>query len=241
MEFITIKTRAFIPPKDNLFNLIDEYLTDIKENDILVITSKILAIHQGRCIKIDSSINKKELIFSEADAYITTSHIPKHEFTLTIKDHTLIASAGIDESNADGYYILWPKNIIESLIEVHKYITEKYKIKNLGIITTDSHCVPMRRGVTGISIGFYGFDPLYDYVGKKDIFGRELKFTKTNIVDAISAMAVMIMGEGSESTPMLIARDIPLIKFNNEDKSKELFMEPKEDMFFPILDIFKRP
>jgi hypothetical protein len=31
MEFIPIKTRALLPPQDNLFEVMDEYITDLKD------------------------------------------------------------------------------------------------------------------------------------------------------------------------------------------------------------------
>ena len=46
MQFIPIKTRPLNPPKDDLFEVIDKYLTDIKDGDIVFITSKVVAIHE---------------------------------------------------------------------------------------------------------------------------------------------------------------------------------------------------
>ena len=91
------------------------------------------------------------------------------ESIITIKGHTLIANAGIDESNANGYYILWPKRPSALAKEIRAYLKKKYKIKNLAVVVTDSHIIPLRHGTTGISIGFYGMEPLYDYRGMPDI------------------------------------------------------------------------
>lgn len=38
-----------------------------------------------------------------------------------------------------------------------------------GIILSNSHSTPLRRGTTGISIGFYGFEALWDYRGQSDL------------------------------------------------------------------------
>jgi F420-0:gamma-glutamyl ligase len=46
MQFIPIKTRPLLPPKDDLFDVLDTYVTGIQDGDIIFITSKILAIHQ---------------------------------------------------------------------------------------------------------------------------------------------------------------------------------------------------
>jgi F420-0:gamma-glutamyl ligase len=76
MEFIPIKTRPLLPPQDNLFEIMDEYLPDLNEGDILFITSKVVAIHQGLCIKNDSKVSKKELIEKEADSFLKTDIVP---------------------------------------------------------------------------------------------------------------------------------------------------------------------
>lgn len=239
MNFIKVKTRPLLPPKDNIYGVLYKHLPKLKEGDVVFITSKILAIHQGRCVKIGPKINKDKLIIHEADRYIPRSKSPGN-FLLTIKDYTLIPSAGIDESNANGHYILWPKNTVKLLKEICQYLKKRHKIKKLAIIATDSHTTPLRWGVTGISTGFFGMKPLYDYRGKKDIFGRKLKFTKTNIVDALSATAVLLMGEGSEQTPIIIARGLDFIKFTNKDRYKDIVVDPEEDIYSPLLKVFRR-
>ena len=239
MKFITVKTRPILPPRDNFYKILDTSLPKLKENDVLLITSKVLAIHQGRCVKMGPEINKDEIIIKEAERYIPRRQSPGG-WILTIKEHTLIPAAGIDESNGNGYYILWPKNSTNLAKQICIYLKEKFKLKNLAVIITDSHTTPLRFGVTGISIGFYGLEPAYDYRGKKDVFGRKLKFTKTNIVDAISAMVVLLMGEGKECTPMVILRDADFIKFTNRTTYKKLVVDPEKDIYSPLYKTFKK-
>jgi len=238
MKFIKIKTRALLPPKDDIYPILDLYLPKLHEGDVVLITSKILAIHQGRCLPI-GNINKDDLIFRESERYIPRSKVPHQYVILTVKDYTLIPSSGIDESNANGHYILWPKNTVKLLKEIRAYLKKKNKIKNLALIATDSHTTPLRRGVNGISIGFYGMEPLYDYRGKKDIFGRKLKMTQTNIVDALSSMAVFLMGEGNERIPIVIIRGLGNIKFTAKDTYKKLVIPPSEDIYYPLLKSFR--
>ncbi len=245
MEFIPIKTRAFRPPRDNLFDLLDESLARsragrLREGDALFITSKILAIHQARTVKIpiDKKSQEKlktQLIKREARAWLPPSKVAEHDFYLTIKDHALIPSAGIDESNGRGYYVLWPRNVNGLLKELRSYLKNKFKIKKLALVATDSHTQPLRAGVTGISVGFYGLEPLYDYRGKKDVFGRTLKYTRANIVDVLSSMAVLMMGEGSERTPLLVLRGAKFIKFVDIPSAKKITIAPKQDLYYPIL------
>jgi len=246
MQFLPIKTRKFIPPKDDIFGLLDNYLPRLKEGDVVFITSKVLSIHQGRCIKIkpaDKSARytqKHQLIKTEADYSLPLNKVNGSDIVLTIKDHTLIPSAGIDESNANGYLILWPKNINRLCKEIAQYLKKKHHIKKLAVVATDSHTTPLRWGVTGISIGFFGLEPTFDYRGKKDIYGRKLKYTKANIVDALSAMAVLLMGEGNEKIPMVILRGAKIVKFTTKDTYRKFVIDPKKDLYYPLLKVFKK-
>ncbi|TSA44674.1 putative folate metabolism gamma-glutamate ligase [bacterium] len=240
MKFIPVKTRAFLPPKDDIYQLFGHYLPRLREGDILFITSKILAIHQGRCVKIRPGVRKDDLIIKEAEKFIPRDKIPKGYVVLTIKGYTLIPSAGIDESNGNGYYILWPKNISKAARTICNFLKKKFKLKKLAVVITDSHTTPLRYGVTGISLGFFGILPLVDYRETPDIFGRKLKITRTNIIDPLAAMAVLLMGEGKERTPMLVLRGTNFIKFTNKDTFKMLIIPKNLDIYAPLLKVFQK-
>ncbi len=238
MKIIPIKTRIVRPPKDDIYSVIDEFCPTLKEKDVFLITSKIIAIHQGRCVKISSIENKDDLIKREADVYIPRKECPGEYVILTIKNNTLISSAGIDESNANGYYIFWPKNPEKEAKKICEYLKKKFLLKKLAVIITDSHIIPMRYGVIGISIGFYGLNPLKDYRGEKDIFGRTIKMSQSNIVDALAVMGVLSMGEGNEQKPIAIIRGADFIEFTDEEKYQESLIPTKEDIYYPLLKKF---
>lgn len=242
MRFIKVKTRAFLPPRDNIYDLFEKHLPKLKEGDVLFITSKVLAIHQGRCVAIDKNCKnqKDKLIMRETASFVSRRRLPGHYAILTIKQNTLIPSAGIDSSNANGYFILWPKNINQEAKKICQYLKRKYKIKKLAIIITDSHTTPLRRGTTGISIGFYGLKPVKDLRGKPDIFKQKLKITRVNVIDAIAAFGVLLMGESNERTPMLILRKAKFITFNTRNNYSQLIMHPKTDIYAPLLKVFKK-
>jgi F420-0:gamma-glutamyl ligase len=130
MQFIPIKTRIFLPPKDDLFQIFDEYISEVKEGDIIFITSKILAIHQGRCIPV-GTIEKSDLIKQEADSRTISDAISGHDTYLTLKNNILIPTAGIDESNANGHYILRPEHLPEATKQIYDYFSQRFLIKNI--------------------------------------------------------------------------------------------------------------
>src|SRR3989344_2148244 len=118
MEVKAIRTRKFLPPKDNLWDLLSE-IRQLKENTIVAITSKVVSISEGRCI-LSSKITKDELAIHEADKYLPRELSPNGFILHTIKNNMLIASAGIDESNGGDYLILWPKDPDLSAMRIWK-------------------------------------------------------------------------------------------------------------------------
>lgn len=235
-----IKTRILKPPKDDLFQAISASLNSLPEKSILVVTSKVISIAEGRCILVERYPEKDELVMREADLYLPRKFVPGAWVMHTMKNNVFIPSAGIDESNAAGYYILWPRNPNRTAKKLWTWLRKKYCVKDLGVIISDSHTIPLRRGVLGISLAHYGFTPLRDYRDTPDLFGRLLKMTQTNIADGLAAAAVVLMGEGKEGTPLCIIKDVPWIKFvSKQIQSKKPFssfeIKTKEDLYYPLL------
>ena len=212
MNIKVIKTRKFLPPKDDLFALIKEGIFSLSEGSVVAVTSKIVSIGEGRCLPIQSVKDKDGLIMEESDQYILRDKSPFRKLH-TLKNGILVGASGIDESNANEHYILWPKDPDRSAKEIWKFMRKEYKVNNLGIIITDSYVVPMKRGIVGRAISYYGIEPLKDYRGKEDIFGRKMKFSQLNNVDSIAAFAVFLMGEGNEKTPIVVFKNLPGIHF----------------------------
>lgn len=240
MQIKTIKTRTLVPPKDDLLKVIEKSIKKLPEKSMVVITSKVVSIWQGRCIKKTDEIAKDDLIMKEADFYLPRKFIPGAWVMYTLKNNIFIPSAGVDESNANGFYILWPKNPEKTAKELWAWLKKKYGVKDIGVIITDSHTIPLRRGMLGISLAHYGFNPLKDYRKKPDLFGRPFKMSQTNIADGLAASAVVAMGEGAESTPICLIKDIPWVTFVSKPvKSKKPYSSFKitteEDLYFPLL------
>lgn len=237
MNIKSIKTHP-IKKGESIKNVLDNYIKTLNENSILAITSKIISICQGRVMDKDLEIGKDELIKQEADLLLLSEQNP-YGIYLTIKNNILIPSAGIDESNGEGVYILYPTNIQEEAYLIWEYLRNKHKLNNVGVIITDSHTTPLRRGVTGITLGWCGFKPLHNYIGKPDIFGQPLRVTQINIIDALATSAVFVMGEGNEQTPIAVIEDAPKIQFSQYPPTKEELMEVtislEEDIYAPIL------
>lgn len=241
MKISAIKTNKILPGKKTLFQVLDRYVPSLPERSVLVVTSKIIAICEGSVVRMEDA-DKDDLIKQESTYYLPRDQ-NKYNVSLTITRNNLVATAGIDESNANGHYVLWPKNLQKSANEIRSYLKKRFKLKNVGVLISDSRTTPLRWGVTGIAIGHSGFAALNNYIGKPDIFGRMIEHTMVSVVDALAAAAVYVMGESNEQTPLAVVEDIPSITFQNRNPSdKELKKKAialEDDLYAALLTSVK--
>lgn len=235
-----IKTHV-IKSDDVLLDILDRYIVTLTENSILVITSKIISILENQLISKDG-IDKKALIIQESDMFLE-SQKNIYDFYLTIKKGVLIPSSGIDESNSNNHYILYPKDIEATILIIWNYLKKRDNLQNLGIVISDSHSTLMRRGLTGIALSWIGFKPINSYVGKEDIYGEPLKVTKVNVIDALATSAVFVMGEGNETIPFAVIQNAPNITYVNREASdlekQEVYVALEDDLYIALLSAGK--
>lgn len=236
MKVTAFKTPKVTPGQD-LLPIVDHNLPKLEDKSIVVVTSKIVSLCQNRVVKNDGTVSKKDLVKQESQFYIPSDD--KWDLLLTITDNTLIPSGGIDESNGNNYFILWPDKVEEQASLLWNHLRDTNKIENLGVIIVDSHTTPLRWGTSGIGIAWCGFEPLKNYIGKPDIFGRNLHVTKQSILDGLAASAVVTMGEGNEQTPLAVITDVSFVTFQTNPPSKQniaaLKISQQEDIYGPII------
>lgn len=242
MIVIPFKTKAVVVG-DSLEEVLSTSLPKLKECTIVVITSKIVSICAGNIIKISGKVDKADLIRKESEYYIEDEKLTRWGLTLTIKHNLLIANAGVDESNGNGNFVLWPKNLQKTTNNIWQHLRQKHHLKELGVIITDSRLSPLRWGTLGVGLSWCGFAALNDYIGTQDIFGRVCKLTKSSILDGLAVAAVLTMGEGSERTPLALVTQVPFIRFMDRPPSKQeikdMQISKEDDIYSPLTNSSK--
>lgn len=236
MHIAPIRTQPIISP-GNICTVLDDTLPKLEENSLVVITSKIVSILEGRTL--EKTHDKKTLIKQEADYYIEEALWEKYHLLITRKENILIANSGVDESNANGRFILWPSKPFVTAETIWTHLRKKHALKNLGVIITDSRLTPLRWGTLGVGLAWCGFLPLNDYRGTPDIFGEPLKVTQSGILDGLAAAAVLTMGEGKEQTPLCVISEVPFVQFLDhaptEEEKQKLRIDVEDDIYSPLL------
>lgn len=233
MNFLTLKTPLF-HPGENLFSFFEDALNknqqELKENSVIIIASKIVALSQKRIVLAETS-EMETWVKKESEQYWTTDY---PGYFLALKNGVLIANAGIDASNSEkGTLILWPENVQQVADELRALVQEQLKLKNIGFVISDSRCTPLRAGVTGVALAWSGFVGVRNEQGAKDLFGKELKVTQNAVADNLTSAAELVMGNANESTPFVICQNAP-VEFTDVQQDPRMGVFPMEKDLFSV-------
>lgn len=245
-----------IEKNQDLFSIfISSLHQPLKDRTIVCVTSKVVAVEQGRIVKLaditpsaeaeqlktlrmsdgtGTDAEFAELVLREADRVFNHVSEPGYVF-LTLKDNILAANAGIDLSNIpQGYAVLWPKSPWEWATAFRQKLIEHFGLTDVGVLLTDSHVKPLRRGVTGVAVGYSGFLGIESDIGQMDLFGNVLKFTERAVADSLASAAVLLMGESAERTPFALITNAPATFTDVPPDPSENYFSPKFDLYAGI-------
>ncbi|NND86323.1 MAG: coenzyme F420-0:L-glutamate ligase [Nitrosopumilus sp.] len=240
MEIIPIHIDKEIDTSDDVSEIIIEN-SELSDDDIVVIAQKIISKQEGRTVElsavspsllangIGSQYQKDpriiELILSESKRIV---RMKNGIIIVRTKNDFVCANAGIDESNVkNGYATLLPVNSDDSANKIRKKIHEKTN-KNVAVIISDTFGRPFRMGQTNCAIGVSGLNPIIDYAGISDSFGKTMRVSAIAIADEISSAAELVMGKISKC-PIAIIRNY---SFGKSYSSSDILLRPEhEDLF----------
>ncbi len=211
---------------ESLVSFILEHIQQLPNNCVLVVTSKVVSLSESRVVHQWDEASRDALVQNEADAVFGTTYPP-----LTIKNGVYAAASGIDVSNGNGALILQPTDAWKTAHDLHSTLKRTFKLRNFGVIVSDSMPLPGKKGVVSMSIGSAGFLPVKDYRGTRDIFGKKFVYSSANCADALAAAAGIMMGEGNEQQPLAIISRPPVTFFSKRTKNSDVIVKNSDDIY----------
>jgi coenzyme F420-0:L-glutamate ligase/coenzyme F420-1:gamma-L-glutamate ligase len=215
---------------------------EIQNDDILVVTHKIVSKAEGRVIDLASikPSTKAIRMAEEHDKDPRVMELILNESTqiLRAKDGIIIsetkhgfvcANAGVDQSNVEGdTAVLLPVAPDESASRLQEAVKKKVG-KEIAVVITDTFGRTFRNGQTNVAIGIAGINPIKSYIGTYDMYGRKLRVTEIAVADEIASAAELVMGK-AEGTPVAIVRGY---NFERASRSsvKSLLRAKERDLF----------
>jgi len=143
------------------------------------------------------------------------------------------ANAGVDQSNASGQsgeVVLLPEQPDRSAAALRAGIEGARGVRP-AVVIADSFGRAWRLGQTDVAIGAAGLDPLDQWIGRIDAFGRELHVTSIAVADSIAASADLARAKDSLE-PVVLVRGVE--RFVTDDDgpgAAALRRQPDQDLF----------
>ena len=238
-----------VRPGDDLARIVMDALLasaeQLQAGDVVVLAQKIVSKAEGRMVDLrsvapspraeelaratDKDPRVVELILAESTEVLRQrpgAIIVVHRLGL------VLANAGIDASNVgpDGedQVLLLPVDPDRSCAQLREGLRERTGV-DVGVLIIDSIGRAWRNGTIGTALGVSGLPGLLDLRGNPDLFGRPLRITEIGLADELAAAASLMMGQGSEGRPIVLARGVPYGR--REGSAKELIREKSLDLF----------
>ncbi|GAA2642416.1 coenzyme F420-0:L-glutamate ligase [Nonomuraea recticatena] len=213
-----------VRPGDDLAALLKAALPpgeELRDGDILVITSKIVSKAEGR---VRQGADRADAIAEETERVVarrgdTVISQTRHGFVM--------AAAGVDASNTEpGTVLLLPDDSDASARRVRAALGGR-----VGVIISDTFGRPWRHGLTDVAIGAAGVRPLEDFRGGTDTHGNPLSATVTALVDEVAAAAELVKGK-LDGVPIAVVRGLGHLVTDDDGPGVRPLIRPAdEDMF----------
>jgi coenzyme F420-0:L-glutamate ligase / coenzyme F420-1:gamma-L-glutamate ligase len=229
MELIAIPGLPLIRSGEDLSALVVGHAQtagiEIRSHDVLVFAQKIVSKAEGRVVRLADVVPSPraielatvvlkdprmvELVLRESVRVVRAAP------NVLIVEHRLgmvMANAGIDQSNVNdgagsGLALLLPADPDGTAARLRADLLSRTGA-DVGIVINDSFGRAWRQGTVGVAIGAAGVASLLDLRGTPDLLGRALQSTVVGHADEIAAAASLVMGQSSESRPVVIVRGL---------------------------------
>lgn len=252
MNLIALEGLAEVRSGDDLAALVldalDRNQLSLQTDDVVVLAQKIVSKSEGRTVALAdvvpsaraaelAAITHKdprvvELIVAESASVLRAVR------DVLIVEHRLghvMANAGIDHSNvagnasgSDEYALLLPVDPEASCQRLRAALKAQTGV-DVAVVVNDSFGRAWRNGTVGVALGCAGLPALVDLRGQPDRFGRPLHRSQLALADELAAAASLVMGQGAEGCPVVLARGVP--HGRREGSVRELMRPMSQDLF----------
>ncbi|HJQ43484.1 MAG TPA: coenzyme F420-0:L-glutamate ligase [Jatrophihabitantaceae bacterium] len=183
---------------DDLAEAISVHAPDLRDGDVLVVTSKVVSKVEGRVLVLDSADPDEREAARLAAIDAETVRVVAERGPLKIVEtrHGLVlAAAGVDASNvARNELALLPVDPDTSAYLLRERLRELRGI-DVAVVISDSMGRPWRAGITDNAIGVSGITAVTDPRGHTDPYGNVLAVTQVAVADEIAAAGDLVKGK----------------------------------------------
>src|SRR5436190_12902608 len=213
----------------------------VEDGDIFVVAQKIVSKAEGAVVQLDEVTpsamaaqwaadhgkdarvvevvlrESRRIVRMDRDILITETH---HGF--------VCANAGVDASNVPpGFVTVLPRDPDASAERLRIALSATFGCP-VAIIVSDTFGRPWREGAVNVAVGVAGLQPLLDYRGTVDSYGRPLTSTVIALADELAGAAEIVTRK-SAGTPVALVRGAA--DWMGQGAGRMLVREASRDLF----------
>jgi coenzyme F420-0:L-glutamate ligase/coenzyme F420-1:gamma-L-glutamate ligase len=202
----------------------------LRDDDVVVVTSKVVSKCEGRIVPAPSDPQarddlRRKLIDAEAVRVLAR----RGKTLITENALGLVqAAAGVDGSNVGSTELaLLPVDPDRTAATLRARLRERLGV-TVGVLVTDTMGRAWRNGQTDVAIGAAGVEVLHAYAGAQDAHGNELVVTEVAVADEIAAAADLVKGKLTK-IPVAVVRGLPMT--DDGSNAARLIRHGEDDLF----------
>lgn len=199
----------------------------LRDTDIVLVAQKIVSKSENRFRRLADIVpseealalaarcgkdaRKVQAILDESSAILRA--VPGPSDGIVIARHRrgwVCANAGIDESNLGsdegGLLLLLPEDPDASARRIAASIEGSAGVRP-GVIVTDTFGRPWRKGLVNVALGTSDVQPIIDWVGRRDAYGRLLQVSEQAFADELAAASGLLMAKDA-ALPVAVVRGL---------------------------------
>ena len=232
VELLPVAGLPEFRPGDDLAAALAQAAPWLRDDDVVVVTSKVLSKCEGRMVDAPTDPELRDTLRRTLiDAESVRVLRRRGDLVIAETSHGFVcANAGVDLSNVpDGRAALLPVDSDRSARRIRDALLHRLGL-DVAVIVSDTFGRPWRRGVADVAIGCAGLRPIVDLRGTNDALGRELQVTEVAVVDEIAAAAELVMGKAA-AVPVAVVRGVDPSWFGEGNVVDDVVRSPAEDLF----------
>ncbi|MBK9748810.1 MAG: coenzyme F420-0:L-glutamate ligase [Chloroflexi bacterium] len=224
-----------------LVQAIKEQGIELHNGDIIVVSSKHVAVKQGRTRVLSEIVPTAEAVTLAERLHISNQlaalllecserilgRDPSGAI-ITATQGTYLVNGGIELLDAEREIVaLPPEDPVHEAEQIRRLIYSEFGVE-VGILVASQAILVGRKGTGGVAIAVSGFFPVIDERGKPDLFGNPMKFTTRGLANMLAGAAQLLL---SDSEACVIVTNSGAEMVNQSFSFSDMGIPPEEDIF----------
>ncbi|RBY86556.1 coenzyme F420-0:L-glutamate ligase [Blastococcus sp. TF02A-30] len=218
-------------PGDDLAGAIARAAPWLADDDVVVVTSKVVAKVEGALVRVDPGADREAA--RQAAIEGQTVRLVARRGPLRIVQTPqgwVVAAAGIDASNVDqGALVLLPEDSDASARALRERLRALLGV-DVAVVVSDTFGRTWREGLTDVAVGSAGIAALTDHRGAVDAHGNRLETTRIAVVDELASAADLVKGK-LDGVPVAVVRGLAIARPEVDEGTRPLVRSPADDLF----------